>query len=229
MTIDSTRISVIIPALNEQDSIGRVINDIPKSLVEEIIVVDNGSIDNTAAVAGHAGATVVKESHRGYGAACLKGIASVTKPDIIVFLDGDYSDYPEEMEHLIAPIRQYKADLVIGSRTLGSTGNKVLLPQAYWGNKLATFMIYLLYRYRYTDLGPFRAIKYSALQKLNMQDRNFGWTIEMQVKAVKQKLKITEVPVKYRARIGKSKITGTFSGTIRAGIKIIYTVIALWF
>lgn len=226
MNTRKERISVIIPALNEQDSIGLVIMDIPKSLVDEIIVVDNGSIDNTAAVAEHAGARVVKESHRGYGAACLKGTASVSNPDIIVFLDGDYSDYPEEMEQLIKPIMQGKADLVIGSRTLGSSGKKVLLPQAYWGNKLATWLIYLLHKHRYTDLGPFRAIRFSSLQKLNMQDKNFGWTVEMQIKAVRNRLAIMEIPVKYRQRIGTSKITGTVSGTIKAGAKIIYTILS---
>jgi len=225
MTTDRQRISVIIPALNEQDSIGLVIKDIPKDLVYEIIVVDNDSTDNTAVAARNAGAIVVKEPHRGYGAACLKGIDTVDHPDIIVFLDGDYSDYPEEMEQLIEPIMQGRADLVIGSRELGSGGERVLLPQAHWGNKLATGLIYLLYQHRYTDLGPFRAIRCSALQKLNMGDKNFGWTVEMQVKAVKFGLRIVEVPVTYRQRIGKSKITGTVTGTIKAGAKIIYTIL----
>jgi len=226
MNTGKERISVIIPALNEQDSIGRVINDIPKNMVGEIIVVDNGSIDNTAGIAQSAGARMVREPRRGYGAACLKGIESANHPDIIVFLDGDYSDYPEEMEQLIEPIMQGRADLVIGSRTLGSGGKKVLLPQAYWGNKLATWLIYLLYHHRYTDLGPFRAIRFMALQKLNMQDKNFGWTVEMQIKAVRNRLAIMEIPVKYRQRIGTSKITGTVAGTIKAGAKIIYTILS---
>jgi glycosyltransferase involved in cell wall biosynthesis len=229
MNTGKERISIIIPALNEQDSIGLVIKDIPKRLVDEIIVVDNGSIDNTAEVAQSAGARVVREIHRGYGAACLKGIESANYPDIIVFLDGDYSDYPEEMEQLIDPIMQGRADLVIGSRILGSGGKKVLLPQAYWGNKLATGLIALLYNYRYTDLGPFRAIRFSALQKLNMRDRNFGWTVEMQIKAVQNGLAILEIPVTYRQRIGKSKITGTVSGTIKAGAKILYILMVCAF
>ncbi len=220
------RISVIIPALNEQNAIGLVIKAIPQSLVDEIIVVDNGSTDDTARIARDAGAQVVREPLRGYGAACLKGIAHVASPDILVFLDGDYSDFPEEMALLLEPIMQNRADLVIGSRIKGRDGRKVLLPQAYWGNKLATWLIYLLYGYRYTDLGPFRAIRFRALQQLNMRDKNFGWTAEMQVKALRNGLAIMEIPVKYRQRIGKSKVTGTISGTIKAGIKIIYTILA---
>jgi glycosyltransferase involved in cell wall biosynthesis len=218
------RISVIIPALNEQDAIGQVIRDIPKDVANEVIVVDNGSTDNTAMVAEKAGARVVREPHRGYGAACLKGIDSVHEPDIVVFLDGDYSDYPEEMERIVAPIVQGTADLVIGSRMMGAGGKHVLLPQAYFGNKLATWLIDLLYHHRYTDLGPFRAIRCSALKQLDMQDMNFGWTIEMQIKAVKQGLSIMEVPVRYRTRIGTSKISGTVIGSIKAGAKILYTV-----
>jgi glycosyltransferase involved in cell wall biosynthesis len=226
MNTRKARISVIIPALNEQDSIGLVIKDIPKSLVDEIIVVDNGSTDDTAHIARDAGARVVREPVRGYGAACLKGIANVASPDIIVFLDGDYSDFPEEIAQLIEPLIQGTADLVIGSRLMGGDGKKVLLPHAYWGNKFATWLIYLLYRHRYTDLGPFRAIRFSALQKLNMQDKNFGWTVEMQIKAVRNGLAIREIPVRYRQRIGKSKITGTIAGTIKAGAKIIYSIMA---
>ena len=218
------KISVIIPALNEENAIGLVIRDIPKDVADEVIVVDNGSTDNTAMVAEKAGARVVREPHRGYGAACLRGIASVNEPDIIVFLDGDYSDYPEEMARIVAPIAQGTADLVIGSRLAGADGKAVLPPQAYWGNKLATGLIRILYGHFFTDLGPFRAIRFSALQKLNMQDKNFGWTIEMQIKAVKHRLSIMEVPVRYRSRIGTSKISGTISGSIKAGAKILYTV-----
>ena len=218
------RISVIIPALNEQDAIGLVIRDIPKDVADEIIVVDNGSTDNTAMVAEKAGARVVREPHRGYGDACLKGIASAHEPDIVVFLDGDYSDYPEEMARIVAPIMQGTADLVIGSRMMGDGGKQVLLPQAYFGNKLATWLIDLLYHHRYTDLGPFRAIRCNALNQLDMRDRNFGWTIEMQIKAIKQGLSIMEVPVRYRTRIGTSKISGTVIGSIKAGAKILYTV-----
>jgi glycosyltransferase involved in cell wall biosynthesis len=224
MNTPKLKISVIIPALNEQDSIGMVIRDIPKDLANEIIVVDNGSTDNTVRVAQKAGARVVREDERGYGAACLKGIASAHEPDIMVFLDGDYSDYPEEMGLVVAPIAQGTADLVIGSRISGGDGKSVLPPQAYWGNMLATLLIRILYGHSFTDLGPFRAIRCSALTQLNMQDRNFGWTIEMQIKAVKQGLSIKEVPVRYRARIGKSKVSGTLSGSIKAGAKILYTV-----
>jgi glycosyltransferase involved in cell wall biosynthesis len=227
MNIPKPKISVIIPALNEEDSIGLVIRDIPKDLADEIIVVDNGSTDNTVVVAQRAGARIIRERHRGYGAACLKGIASARKPDIIVFLDGDYSDYPEEMVCIVAPIVQGRAELVIGSRISGGDAKSVLPPLAYWGNILATRLIRILYGRRFTDLGPFRAIRFSALQKLNMQDRNFGWTIEMQVKAVKQKLSIAELPVRYRPRIGTSKVSGTFSGSIKAGMKILYTIFSL--
>ncbi|MCX5904033.1 MAG: glycosyltransferase family 2 protein [Proteobacteria bacterium] len=218
------KISVIIPVLNEQDAIGLVIRDIPKDVADEVIVVDNGSTDNTARAAQMEGARVVLEPHRGYGAACLKGIASAHEPDIVVFLDGDFSDYPEEMARIVAPIVQGTADLVIGSRISGGNGRRVLLPQAYFGNKLAAWLIDLLYHHRFTDLGPFRAIRCSALKQLDMRDRNFGWTIEMQVKAVKQGLSIIEVPVRYRPRIGKSKVSGTLSGSIKAGVKILYTV-----
>ena len=218
------KVSVIIPVLNEQDSIGFVLKDIPRDLVDEIIVVDNGSNDNTVEVAQSAGAHVVREGFRGYGAACLKGIASAQNPDIIVFLDGDYSDYPDEMEKIIAPILKGDADLVIGSRIAHPNGKNALLPQAYWGNKLTTWLIQILYHHTYTDLGPFRAIRVHQLQKLDMQDKNYGWTVEMQIKAIKNRLTVVEVPVNYRKRIGKSKVSGTFSGTIKAGAKILYRV-----
>ena len=221
------KVSVIIPALNEQDSIGLVIRDIPKDLIDEIIVVDNGSTDKTIEVALDAGARVVRENFRGYGAACLKGIASTKNPDIIVFLDGDYSDYPDEIECIIAPILRGDADLVIGSRIAGSKRSEVLPPHAYWGNRLTTWLINTIYHHRFTDLGPFRAIRFSELKKLGMKDKNYGWTVEMQVKAVKHGLTIIEVPVRYRKRIGKSKITGTLLGSINAGIKILYTVLSL--
>ena len=228
MARNHQKISVIIPVFNEEDAISLVIGDIPKTLVDEIIVVDNGSTDNTARTAQKAGAQVVREELRGYGAACLRGIASVNNPDIIVFLDGDYSDYPDEMESLIAPILRGEADLVIGSRIAHPDGSKALLPQAYWGNRVTTWLIKIIYHHRFTDLGPFRAISFSSLKKLGMQDKNYGWTVEMQVKAVKRGLTIVEVPVNYRTRVGKSKVTGTLSGTIKAGAKIIYTVFSLW-
>ena len=199
------RISVIIPALNEAASIGLVIGDIPPGLVSEIIVVDNGSTDGTAEIAREAGARVVHELHRGYGAACLAGIAAADCPDIIAFLDGDYSDYPEELARLAEPVIKNGADLVIGSRMAGSDARRVLPPQAYWGNRLATFLLRLLYGFRFTDLGPFRAIRAQSLKALGMTDRNFGWTIEMQIKAVQQGLRIQEIPVRYRSRIGQSK------------------------
>jgi len=218
------KISVVIPVLNEQDSIGLVIREIPRQMIDEIIVVDNGSTDNTIDVAQGAGARVVEEKERGYGAACLKGIATAQASDVIVFLDGDYSDYPDEMEKIIAPILKGEADLVIGSRIAHPGGKNVLLPQAYWGNKLTTWLIKILYHHTYTDLGPFRAIRVHQLQNLDMQDKNYGWTVEMQIKAIKNRLTVVEVPVNYRKRIGKSKVTGTLSGTIKAGAKIIYRV-----
>ena len=224
MKKNTIKISVIIPVLNEQDSIGLVIRDIPKDLPDEIIVVDNGSTDNTITVAQEAGARVVKEEVRGYGAACLKGIASADNPDVIVFLDGDYSDYPDEMNKIITPILKGEADLVLGSRIAHHNGRKALLPQAYWGNRLTTWLINIIYHYHYTDLGPFRAIRAHQLQMLDMRDKNYGWTVEMQIKAIKNGLTIAEIPVNYRKRIGKSKVTGTLSGTIKAGVKILYRV-----
>lgn len=219
------RISVIIPALNEEKAIGRVIDEIPKSLVQEIIVADNGSSDCTQDVAIKHGARVVEEKTKGYGAACLAGIRAISSTDIVVFLDGDHSDFPGEMLSLVKPILDEKTDLVIGSRVLGKAENGALLPQVRYGNKLAVFLIHLLYGYRYTDMGPFRAIRWDALTKLHMSDTNFGWTSEMQVKALKQRLRVMEIPVSYRKRTGHSKISGTVSGTIRAGYKIIFTIL----
>jgi glycosyltransferase involved in cell wall biosynthesis len=219
------KISVIIPALNEEESIGQVLNDIPGEIVEEVIVVDNGSSDNTVTVAQSLGASVVLEPLKGYGAACLRGISMLKQDtDIVVFLDADYSDYPQDLHTVVKPIINDNAEMVIGSRMSGAREKGALLPQAIFGNKLATFLIRLFWGFRYTDLGPFRAIKYRDLLALNMLDKNFGWTVEMQIKALKKGLRIMEVPVRYRKRIGKSKITGTFSGTVRAGIKIIYTI-----
>jgi glycosyltransferase involved in cell wall biosynthesis len=224
-------IDVIIPAYNEEKSIGYVINDIPKSIVRHIIVCNNNSSDNTASVASSKGAVVVQEAQPGYGQACLKGIAYIksldVKPDIVVFLDGDYSDHPEEMEKLLDPIIKANKDMVIGSRAIGLKDKGAMMPQQIFGNWLATTLIKYIYNYRFTDLGPFRAIKWQKLIELNMQDTNFGWTVEMQVKAAKHKFNCAEVAVKYRKRIGISKVSGTIKGTVMAGYKILYTIFKL--
>ena len=217
-------ISVIIPAFNEEKSIGHVLDDLPQGKLNEIIVVNNACTDNTADVAKSHGARVIEETRRGYGSACLKGISELNDPNIVVFIDGDYSDYPEELEKLVEPIKAGKADFVIGSRMILPDSRAVLLPQARYGNQLATFLIRLFYGHRFTDLGPFRAIRYNSLKEIGMVDTNFGWTVEMQVKAVKHGLRIVEIPVRYRKRIGASKITGTVSGTFKAGMKILYTI-----
>lgn len=216
-------IAVVIPALDEEQAIGKVLRDIPEG-ASQVVVVDNGSRDRTAEVACGLGAEVVAEPRRGYGQACLTGIAQLDRPDIVVFLDGDYSDYPEEMSALVAPLLTGEADMVIGSRTLGQREKGALLPQARFGNWLSTLLIRLLFGVSFTDLGPFRALRFDALQRLAMQDRDFGWTVEMQVKAARLGLRAVEVPVRYRRRIGTSKITGTLSGTLRAGHKILWTI-----
>ncbi|MES2794400.1 MAG: glycosyltransferase family 2 protein [Bacteroidota bacterium] len=222
------RIGVIIPAYNEEKSIAKVLNDIPLQLVYEIVVVNNNSKDGTAEMAKKSGATVLNESKQGYGAACLKGIEyfknKIDQPDLIIFMDADYSDYPEELEKLIQPIIDKKADMVIGSRALGNRQRgSMTIPQIF-GNWLATRLIYLFYKVKFTDLGPFRAIKWEALLQLNMLDETYGWTVEMQVKAAKNKLISVEIPVNYRTRIGVSKVSGTVKGTILAGYKIIFTI-----
>ncbi len=223
--IDRKKVVVIIPAHNEEESLPFVIKEIPP-FVDEIVVTDNGSTDKTFELAQKSGATVLKESEKGYGAACLKAIDYIKdkRYDIVVFLDGDYSDYPEEMNRVVEPIIKNDYDLVIGSRMIGKRESGAMLPQAMFGNWLSTFLIKLFWNYKFTDLGPFRAIKYSSLIKLSMQDRNFGWTVEMQIKAAKQKMKTTEVPVSYRKRIGQSKVTGTFKGTLKASVKILYLI-----
>ncbi|WP_452599863.1 glycosyltransferase family 2 protein [Pontimicrobium sp. MEBiC01747] len=219
-----THIKVIIPAYNEQDSIANVIHDIPK-IVNEVIVVNNNSTDNTVENAKHAGATVLSERNKGYGYACLKGMDYIAKqeknPDIIVFLDGDYSDYPEELTKLITPIIKDNIDFVIGSRVKRLREGGSMTPQQVFGNWLATFLMSLFFGAKYTDLGPFRAIKYNKLIALNMEDKTYGWTVEMQLKALKQKLSYIEVPVRYKQRIGISKVSGTVKGTIFAGFKIL--------
>lgn len=219
---------VIIPALNEERSIAQVIGDIPRDLVTEIVVVDNGSTDSTARIASSCGATVVNEGRKGYGQACLAGINHMKNssytPDIIVFLDGDYSDYPGEMKTLLSPVTEDGYDLVIGSRTVGERQKGALLPQALVGNYVATRLIKLFYGVSFTDLGPFRAIKYDKFLSLDMKDKTFGWTVEMQIKAAKKGFRCTEVPVSYRKRIGTSKVTGTITGSVMAGVKIIWMI-----
>ena len=217
-------IAVIIPALNEEEAIGKVLGDLPWDMLDQVIVVDNGSTDRTAQVATDAGARVVREDEKGYGAACLAGIRALHDADIVVFLDADYSDHPEELSHVVKPILDDQADLVIGSRMQGNREKGALLPQAFFGNWLAVTLIRWLYGVRYTDLGPFRAIRWTSLNRLGMRDRDFGWTVEMQVRAARQGLRSCEVPVSYRYRVGQSKITGTLRGTICAGYKILLTI-----
>ena len=217
--------TVIIPAFNEEESIGLVLSDIPRQHVDKIIVVDNNSSDRTASIAHNYGAEVVHAPKQGYGRACLAGIdyASRYHPEVAIFLDADYSDHPDEMPLLLNKIEE-GFDLVIGSRTLGNTDRGALLVQARLGNRLAVFLIRLLFGMKYTDLGPFRAVRWPKLLDLNMKDKTFGWTVEMQVKAAKLRFKVAEVPVSYRTRVGISKITGTMGGTVRAGYKILFTI-----
>ncbi len=219
-----TSIKVIIPAYNEANSIANVINDIP-NIVDEVIVVSNNSTDNTEINARNAGATVLTENQKGYGYACLKGMEYIakqeTKPNIIVFLDGDYSDYPEELTKIVAPILKDDIDFVIGARIKRLREQGSMTPQQVFGNWLATYLMKIMFSAKFTDLGPFRAIKYDKLLALNMKDKTYGWTVEMQLKAIKQKLSYIEIPVKYRNRIGVSKVSGTVKGSIFAGIKIL--------
>lgn len=217
---DGRRIGVVIPARDEEDAIGQVVAAIP-AWVDAIIVADNGSTDQTARVAAAAGARVITEPEPGYGAACLAGIGALPTVDIVVFVDGDNSDYPEDMAGLVDPIVADRADLVIGSRFLGKAQPGALTPQQRYGNGLATALIRMIWGARYTDLGPFRAIRREALDRLAMADRTYGWTVEMQVKAAEQRLRHIEVPVRYRRRIGVSKISGTVKGTVFAGSKIL--------
>lgn len=223
------KIDVIIPAFNEENSVGKVVRDLPKDLVREVIVVNNNSNDRTERVAAEAGATVLREPLQGYGAACLKAMEYIFQkgendhPDIVVFVDADYSDYPEEITLLLEKMNE-GCDLVVGSRAQGNKEKGAMQPQQIFGNWLATRLIKLFYGVRFTDLGPFRAIDYQKLLLLNMRDNNYGWTVEMQVKAAKKHLTCCEVPVKYRKRIGKSKVTGTIKGTLGAGYKILFTI-----
>ncbi|QKG51936.1 glycosyltransferase family 2 protein [Hymenobacter sp. BRD67] len=228
------RIGVLIPAHNEERSIGLVLGEIPAGLVHEVVVVDNASTDNTAGAARAAGATVVAAPRPGYGQACLAGLAYYAAqpagriPEIIVFLDGDHSDFPAEIPDLLAPILSGAAALVIGSRALGQCEPGALLPQQRFGNWLASRLLRLRYGGTHTDLGPFRAIRADALARLGMADTNYGWTVEMQVKAARLGLPVVEVPVRYRRRIGVSKVSGTVRGTLGAGYKILWTIFKYW-
>jgi glycosyltransferase involved in cell wall biosynthesis len=220
---------VIIPAFNEQNAVCHVISDIPMTLVSEIIVVNNGSTDETVVQAQQCGATVLDEPRKGYGFACLKGIGylkekNVDPGDIVVFIDADYSDYPEEMTKLVEPIKTNVADMVIGSRALGKKESGSMTPQQIFGNWLATTLLDAFYKVKFTDLGPFRAIRFDQLIRIGMTDTTYGWTVEMQLKAAKAGLRCTEVPVNYRRRIGKSKVSGTVKGTVMAGYKILWTI-----
>jgi len=227
---------VVIPARDEEQALPLVLRELPRERDPRVVVVDNGSRDRTAEVARAGGAHVVHEPRRGYGQACLAGIEylfsgggglpPLEREDIVVFLDADHSDYPEDLERVLAPLLEGRAELCIGSRIRGGAGLRALLPQAWFGNRLACFLMWLLFRARYSDLGPFRAIRAGALLDLEMGDRGFGWTIEMQLKAKSAGLEVAEVPVRYRARIGTSKITGTLRGTLGAGTKILGWIVA---
>ena len=231
------RVAVLIPALDEEQALPLVLAELPRELVDVVLVVDNGSRDRTGEVARAGGARVVREERRGYGRACLTGLevllagrpptdggpplAALADADVLVFLDADHSDFPDDLHAVLAPLRSGEAELVIGSRVLGGATMEALLPQAWLGNRLACLLMRLLFGARHTDLGPFRAVRVGALRHLAMRDPGFGWTVEMQLKARVARLAVTEVPVRYRPRVGQSKITGTVSGTIRAGAKIL--------
>lgn len=217
---------VIIPAFNEARAIGRVVADIPADPVTEVVVVNNASTDETERNARAAGATVLREERKGYGWACLRGLeyARARRPDVVVFLDGDYSDHPDEMSRLLEPILSGAADFVLGSRMLGNREPGAMLPQALVGNRVACLAMRIIWGIRYTDLGPFRAIRFESLETLRMNDKTFGWTIEMQIKAARAGLRTIEVPVSYRRRVGVSKVTGTVAGTLRASAKILWTI-----
>jgi hypothetical protein len=221
-------VDAVIPARNEERSLPLVLAALPRPPVRRVVVCDNGSTDGTARAAAGGGAEVVSEPRPGYGRACLRALARLRQhgpPDVVAFLDADFSDHPDELPLLLAPIAAGEADLVVGSRILGRREPGALLPQARAGNLVACWLIRLLYGHRYTDLGPFRAVTWEALERLGMRDPDFGWTAEMQVKALRLRLRVREVPVSYRRRVGTSKITGTLSGTLRAGWRILSTVV----
>ena len=224
------KIAVIIPVLNEESSIGKVLDDIPKK-VNEIIVVDNGSKDNSAIISNIRNATVLYEKRKGYGYACLKGISYLKNkpPDIVVFLDGDYSDFPEELSKIVAPIEKGKVDFSLGARVKSLREPGSLKAQQILGNALACVLMRLIYKSIFSDLGPFRAILWETLQSLEMQDKTYGWTVEMQLKILKRKITYTEIPVHYRKRIGTSKVSGTLKGTIMAGYKILGWIGSFYF
>lgn len=229
----SARVFVVIPAFDEEEALPLVLKELPRVLAHRVVVVDNDSRDRTAEVARTLGAEVVFERRRGYGSACLAGLAYLSRStdspldeDVIVFLDADHSDFPEDLPALLEPLQAGRAEFVVGSRVLGGAGMKALLPQAWFGNRLACMLMWVLFGAHHTDLGPFRAIRAGALRRLEMSDRDFGWTIEMQLKARTLGLTVAEVPVRYRARVGKSKITGTIAGTLRAGVKILTWIFA---
>ena len=224
-------IDVIIPAFNEENGVDKVIAELPSYIIREVVVCNNASTDQTAQRAAAAGATVVQQPSKGYGNACLAGLdylaQKAIQPDIVVFIDADYSDYPAELTDVVKPICDGSADLVIGSRALGQLERGSMTPQQLFGNWLATALIKLIYQYEFTDLGPFRAITWDALQQIKMEDQTYGWTVEMQVKAAKHGLRTVEVPVNYKRRIGKSKVSGTVKGTVLAGHKILWTIFKL--
>ena len=218
--------SVIIPTLNEEKSIGRVIEEIPPQFCHQIIVIDNGSQDDTARVAAEAGVQVVVEPKRGYGHACLAGLRHVRADSrVVAFLDGDHSDYPEQLAELTGPIYEDRFDFVMGSRILRVENLAFLRGHQLWGNRLTLHLLRLFYGARFSDLGPFRAIRRESLEQLSMKDTTWGWNVEMQIKAIRAGLRIHEVPVRYRERIGHSKISGTFSGSMAAGFRILYTLL----
>ena len=219
-------VDVVIPALDEEEALPHVLAAIPSGLVRRVVVADNGSRDRTASRAREAGAEVVSEPRRGYGAACLKALAHLRaeQPDVVVFLDGDHSDHPEELPSLLAPISAGHADFVVGSRALGVSERGSLTPQQRVGNAIACVALRLVYGARYTDLGPFRAIRWDALEELGMVDRDYGWTVEMQIKAARRRVPHAEVPVSYRRRIGVSKVSGTLRGTLGASRKILWVL-----
>lgn len=223
--LNGRSIAVIIPALNEEASIGLVLDELP-SCVDRVVVVDNGSTDNTAAIAANHGAVVVLEPQRGYGAACLRGIAelAVHPPDVVLFCDADRSDHPQDAEFVAACVAAGEADMCIGSRVLGQRERGALTPQQIFGNWLATTLIRLRWGAHFTDLGPLRAVTWSYLTAMQMEDRTWGWTVEMQIKAARDGATVAEIPVRYRRRIGQSKISGTVLGSIKAGVKILATI-----